>query len=426
MKEFNAEWIFNEFSEVDARFCNGILARLKKIDYTFPDFDKEFPAIDSTSFISQGKTGYCWLLSALHCIEYFTHKKYGRTDIHFSVEYLIFWDKVEKANWFLEQLINRFPWNPDNREIRYLLSRAMTDRGQWNMAHNLIQKYGLIPIRKDSESLHGTGELNACLSMLLRNSAIILNQAYCAGESSNELSQLKDTMLMEIIKVLCNCYGVPAKLISSNYALSIFGLDDPISPKELFDQIITFPFDEYICIFNDGNVSVGNVMDSVILDTNMVGGISPGLLHVTEDVFFESVHKQISEGIPCWFSCDAGKFNFKNVGVFDDTGFDFDKISSLFGETMTKTNINHYGIAGMTHSMTMKQTKCIGKSIWWQAYDSAEFRANTRQISYLSDNWMRKYVFQAVVHKSYLNNELLALAKHQEVCPWDICNTGNF
>lgn len=422
MKEVNSEKIVNRIDQTNTRFSSGILTELRKQEYVFPDFDKEFPSINQSSFVSQGKTGYCWLLSALQCIECFVHNKYNRTDIHFSKEYLIFWDKIEKANWFLEQLFERLPWNPDDRTIRYLLSRAMSDRGQWNMARNLVEKYGLVPIDAD-EKIKNTGELNACLSMLLRSAAVTLHQAFCNGKNRKVLSQIKDELLTDVVTVLCDRYGVPIKQVSLN-SVTFFGIEKAVDPKEFYDRAIAFPFDEYISIFNDGSLSDGYIMDSVFLDTNMVGGISPSFLHVTEEVFFECVLDQVSVGEPCWFSCDAGKFNFRNIGIFDDTIFDFERISPLLEQNLTKSFVNRYGIAGMTHAMVMQQTRCIGNNRWWQAYDSAEFRSNTNHISYLSDNWFKKYVFQAVVHKSFLNTDLFQISEYREVNPWDIFSIG--
>lgn len=423
MKEINTERIINGISETNNRFGNGILSELKKQNYIFPDFSKEFPSVNTSSFTSQGKTGYCWLLSAMQCMENFVHKKYNRTDIHFSREYLIFWDKIEKANWFLEQIFKKFPWNPEDRTIKYLLSRAMTDRGQWNMARNLVEKYGLVPIEA-SESIRNTGELNACLSMLLRSAAITLHQAFCDGKTQSVLIQLKDNLLMDVVTVLCDIYGLPTKEVALN-SVPFFVTDKTVSPKEFYDRAIAFPFEEYISIFNDGSFSDDYIVDSVLLDTNMVGGMSPSFLHVTEDVFFESVLRHISVGEPCWFSCDAGKFNFRDFGIFDDAIFAFEEISPLLEQNLTKTFVNRYGIASMTHSMVMQQTKCIDSKRWWQAYDSAVYRSNTDHLCYLSDNWLKKYIFQAVVHKSYLNIDLLQIPNCREVNPWDLFNLGS-
>ena len=55
---------------------------------------------------SQKSTGRCWLFAALNVIRIPFMKHYKLDKFEFSQSYLFFWDKFERANYFLEQIID--------------------------------------------------------------------------------------------------------------------------------------------------------------------------------------------------------------------------------------------------------------------------------------------------------------------------------
>jgi bleomycin hydrolase len=71
-------------------------------------------------------------------------KKHNLSSFELSQSYLFFWDKLEKANWFLEQIIDTANQDLDGRLIQILLEDPVGDGGQWDMLANLVSKYGLV------------------------------------------------------------------------------------------------------------------------------------------------------------------------------------------------------------------------------------------------------------------------------------------
>ena len=53
-------------------------------------------------------------------------------------------DKIEKANFFLEQVLHTLDDELDSRLVQALLSEPVGDGGQWDMVANLVEKYGLV------------------------------------------------------------------------------------------------------------------------------------------------------------------------------------------------------------------------------------------------------------------------------------------
>ena len=71
-------------------------------------------------------------------------KKHNLKEFELSQAYLFFWDKLEKANYFLEQIMDTMSEELDGRLIQELLAAPVNDGGQWDMVANLVAKYGLV------------------------------------------------------------------------------------------------------------------------------------------------------------------------------------------------------------------------------------------------------------------------------------------
>lgn len=71
-------------------------------------------------------------------------RKYNLREFELSQGYLFYWDKLEKANYFLEQILDTAEEDLDGRLVQRLLEAPVGDGGQWDMAANLLEKYGLV------------------------------------------------------------------------------------------------------------------------------------------------------------------------------------------------------------------------------------------------------------------------------------------
>ena len=87
-------------------------------------------------------------------------RRHRLKEFQLSQSYLFFWDKLEKANYFLEQVLQTAGQELDGREVQALLASPISDGGQWDMAANLVEKYGLVsgafalPIPWEAPSIH--------------------------------------------------------------------------------------------------------------------------------------------------------------------------------------------------------------------------------------------------------------------------------
>ncbi len=62
------------------------------------------------------------------------------TDADYSLQsYLFFWDKLNKANYYLELTIQEAGRPLDDRLISHLAGDLISDGGQWDMVVNLLE-----------------------------------------------------------------------------------------------------------------------------------------------------------------------------------------------------------------------------------------------------------------------------------------------
>jgi Peptidase C1-like family len=93
---------------------------------------------------NQRSSGRCWIFAATNVFRVAIMKKHNLSSFELSQAYLFFWDKLEKANWFLEQIVDTAGDDLDGRLVQTLLRDPVGDGGQWDMLSNLVSKYGLV------------------------------------------------------------------------------------------------------------------------------------------------------------------------------------------------------------------------------------------------------------------------------------------
>ena len=82
--------------------------------------------LKSQSITNQKGSERCWLFAALNVLRPEVMKKYKLETFELSENYLSFWDKLEKANRFLDYMIELADRDPLDREMSLLLKSPWT------------------------------------------------------------------------------------------------------------------------------------------------------------------------------------------------------------------------------------------------------------------------------------------------------------
>ena len=101
--------------------------------------------IKTMEVTNQKKSGRCWIFAGLNFLREEVDDKYNLEKFELSQNYVAFYDKLEKCNYFLENIVNLLDRKVDDRLFSFILARGIEDGGQWDMFANIVRKYGVVP-----------------------------------------------------------------------------------------------------------------------------------------------------------------------------------------------------------------------------------------------------------------------------------------
>lgn len=94
------------------------------------DFDTEFShKVLSKGITDQQSSGRCWLFTGLNVLRSQMIAKYGLDEMEFSQNYCFFYDQLEKANLFLQGIIDTSGKPMDDKMVEWLFKHPLSDGG---------------------------------------------------------------------------------------------------------------------------------------------------------------------------------------------------------------------------------------------------------------------------------------------------------
>lgn len=377
---------------------------------------------------NQKKSGRCWMFSALNVMRLEAMEKCSLENLELSQNYPLFWDKLEKSNWFLEAIIETKDEPVDGRLVSYLLSDPMGDGGQWDMFVNLVEKYGVVPkdAMPESASSSETKELDKYLTLKLREFACILRTASSKTTMSlPALRKMKEDMLSTIYRMLCIALGKPPVTFTWEMTnkKGEFIREESITPKAFFDKYVGMKFDDYISLINapTADKPFGRTYTVQYLG-NVKGGRPVLYLNLPIERLKEMAVAQIKDGKVVWFGSDVGQFSERTSGLMDLKALD---VAGLFATNfpLNKAQRLDYGESRMTHAMVLTGVNLdgSGRPNRWKVENSWGEDVGDKGFFVMTDDWFSEFTYQVVVNKKYLTaqeREMLA-QKPIELKPWD-------
>ena len=211
--------------------------------------------LDDWAVTSQKKSGRCWMFAGLNLLRVGAMKAMNLKAFEFSQNYTFFWDKLERANYFLQQILDTAGSGLDDRVVAYLLDRPLDDGGQWNMFVNIVKKYGLVPksAMPESESSSNTPRMNANLKTILREGAAALRELVAGGANQEAIQARKGQVMSTVYRVLCIHLGTPPESFDWrwNDKDKNFHADGTLTPQQFAEKYCTIDLDDYVCLVHD-------------------------------------------------------------------------------------------------------------------------------------------------------------------------------
>ena len=376
---------------------------------------------------SQNQSGRCWMFAALNAMRFGLIKKYNLENYEFSQTYPLFWDKLEKSNYFLENILATLDEETGSRIVAFLLTAPLNDGGQFDMFAGLVEKYGVVPKSAMPETVcsSATAEMDKYLTLKLREYACKLRGDYHREESLESLRAQKEDMLSTIYRMLTICLGFPPEKVDFIVRDKDNNLirEEGLSPQEFYEKYVGWNLRDYVSLIN---APTGDKPYGQAYTVRFLGSVHEArpvrYLNLPVDELKKAAIRQMQDGEPVWFGCDVGQRHVRELGIMDTRSIAVDKLFGT-GFPMTKEERLDYGESLMTHAMVLQgvHLDAEGKPVRWRVENSWGKDKGKDGYYLMSDDWFSEYTYQVVVHKKYLSPEQLAQyeGEMKVLEPWD-------
>ncbi len=381
---------------------------------------------DEGKATNQKSSGRCWLFAALNVMRLAMMEKYKMDQFEFSQTYLFFWDKLEKSNFFLENILATLNEETSDRTLMWILQTPINDGGQWDMFVNLVNKYGVIPktAMPESYSSGHSNQLNSFLNRMLREFACELRNDHKDKATLPTLRKKKTEMLNEIFRILTIFLGEPPQTFDWSFRdkKKKFSTFLNLTPQAFYKKHVPYNVDDQVCLINAPTKDKPfNKLYTVKYLGNVVGGELVRYINLPSKDLRKYAMASLKDHNSVWFGCDVGKEFSRKLGVMDTKLYDYDL---LFGITpkSTKAERLDYGQSQMTHAMvfTGVDVRKDGPRKW-RVENSWGDEYGDKGYMMMGDDWFDEYLYEIVVDKKYVPKKVKDILKQKPIVlsPWD-------
>lgn len=429
LQNFQADLDKHEGHEVNERAVtkNGILN--VSADYRSEVAMDQIFSIDINTgkVADQKRSGRCWMFAALNTMRHSMREKlHMKDDFELSQNYTFFWDKLEKSNYFLENVLKTAELPTTDRKVAWLMQTPQQDGGQWDMLVALIQKYGVVPqtIMPETFNSSNSTEINKQLNLKLRKDAVELRELVAANKSDADIQKTKEKMLNEIYRMLAYTFGEPPTSFDFEYrdTDNNYHRIENITPQDFFKKYVGWNLDDYVSIINAPTADKPfNRMYTVEMLGNVLGGRQVRHLNLDMQTFRKVAIEQLKHGESVWFGSDVGQESDRKKGIMDTNLYHQDELFDV-DFSMSKAERLDYGESMMTHAMVLTGVDLVDdQPTKWKVENSWGDKVGEKGFFVMSDDWMEEFCYQIVVNKKYLPKELQEILKEEPtvLAPWD-------
>lgn len=374
--------------------------RAASIDGEFSD------RVKTVGITNQKKSGRCWLFTGLNVLRAAAIQKHNLGEFQFSQNYCFFWDQLEKANLFLQAVIDTREKPFEDREVDWLFAHPISDGGTFTGVANLVTKYGVVPseVMPESYIANSTSQLASQLATILRQDGLRLRETPSGVKKKNlpeYLESEKVGMLKEIYRILVLAYGVPPTEFQWK--------GRTYTPTEFYKEMVGYDLNnDYVMLMNDPSREYGKVYE-IAYDRHLYDGQNWLYVNLPIERIKEMAIASIRGGDAMYFSCDVNKYLDRTRGLADLKNFDYE---SLLGVklTMDKKQRVMTHASGSSHAMTLIAVDIKdGATTKWMVENSWGRETGYKGYLIMTDEWFNEYMFRLVVGRKYVPADVMEM-----------------
>jgi bleomycin hydrolase len=391
------------------------IAVLAKNHENLANFDTNFTnKVVSHGITDQQQSGRCWLFTGLNVLRAQMMAKYGLDEMEFSQNYCFFYDQLEKANLFLQGIIDTREKPMDDKMVEWLFRNPISDGGQFTGISDVIGKYGVVPssVMPETYSSENTSQIARLVGLKLREFGLQLREEAAKGVKVSALEAKKTEMLSTVYRMLALAFGEPVE----RFTWTMNGETKEYTPQSFYQEYLGNDLtNNYVMLMNDPSREYYKCYE-IDFDRHVYDGKNWTYVNLPVEDIKAMAIESIKDSTMMYFSCDVAKFLDSKRGTLDLKNFDYE---SLMGTTfgMNKKQRVQTFASGSSHAMTLMAVDLDkdGKPKKWMVENSWGAEAGYKGHLIMTDEWFDEYMFRLVVEKKYVPEKVLNILKQKPI-----------
>uniref|UniRef100_A0A7C4TBI1 Aminopeptidase n=1 Tax=candidate division WOR-3 bacterium TaxID=2052148 RepID=A0A7C4TBI1_UNCW3 len=374
--------------------------------------------IENKDVTDQKNSGRCWIFAGLNVLRPKVIKRYNLKTFEFSQSYISFYDKLEKANFLLEFIIQTRDRDLMDRELVEIIEDGVQDGGYWQWFVALVKKYGVVPkeVFPETNPSSNTWLMTQLLDEQVLSGAGILRQMAKNGADETELRAFKLRVLKNVYKVLVMNFTEPPEKFVWRYEDKdgkIFE-SKKYTPQEFFKEVVGVDLKNYVSLIDYPGREY-NQLYQFDNCRNVFDAPNPRSANVNIALIKEVVKKSILNDEPVWFACDIGKECERENGILSSKIFDYDVIfKSEF--KMNKEMRIFYRNSSANHAMVLLGVDVVeDRPIKWLVENSHGKDEGDEGFYIMYDDWFDDYVYEVIIDIKYLPEEIKKIFQQEPI-----------
>ncbi|EDR00928.1 uncharacterized protein LACBIDRAFT_312916 [Laccaria bicolor S238N-H82] len=385
---------------------------------------------------NQKQSGRCWLFASTNVLRYSVMRKLNLSEFELSQNHLFFFDKLEKANYYLELTIEHADLETSSRLLSHLSTDLVSDGGQWDMAVNLWETYGCVPQTVYPESYHSglSAPLNALVKTKVREHALILRNLSKSLRLQNNTDEAvtamlrgkKEELMAETYRIMTALLGVPPHP-NKPFEWSYYDKNGKAgtwtgTPLEFYRTFVGKQPASSFSIINDPRNEYSKLYTVSKLG-NIWGGRPVLYVNTEANIMKDIVVKMLKSGEPVFFGCDVMKFEDRYDGILDLDLFDYN-VAFDITLNLKKAERLEMGDSSMTHAMVFTGVHLDndGKIVKFKVENAWGTAIGDKGWFMMTSAWFDQYVYQIVVPRAHAPKDLIQVLDNgnpKVLDPWD-------
>lgn len=376
----------------------------------------------SQSITDQKQSGRCWMFSGFNVMRSDFAQRTDSLVVDLSHDYLFFYDQLEKANLFLQGVVDCADKPIDDERVRFFFKSPLNDGGTYCGVADLVSKYGLVPaeVMPETFSAENTAKVASLMKSKLREQGLKLRSMVAEGKSQEDIRAEKTKMLAVIYRMLTLTMGEPP----AEFTYAFKNEDGCTVTEAKTYNPVTFAAEilggkpvmgSFIMVMNDPRREYYKTYE-VEYDRHTYDGTNWKYLNLPMEDIARLAIASLKDGRKMYSSYDVGKFLDGKRGYLDVRNFDY---GTLFGTEfgMNKAQRIMTYDSGSTHAMTLTAVDLDkdGKPVMWKVENSWGPSYGQKGCLIMTNEWFNEYMFRLVVDKKYVPAKMLEQYEQEPV-----------